>query len=114
LLSPLSSLRLWSLASHECVTLLPHQRSPVCALAWHGRRRQLLSACEDRTLRVWELASDGRGATASCVGLVPAAADDDGAESDDALPSYALAICPAPNGFDLICGLDDGSLVVLL
>lgn len=108
---------LWSLATYECLAVLAEQGAPVCALAWHAKRRQLLSSSEDRALRVWELAGEGRAAVASCVASTPAAGDADeaeGAAGADALRSYALAVCAAPSGLQFICGLDDGSLAVLL
>lgn len=95
--------------------LLGEQPAPVCALSWHANRRQLVSACEDRSLRVWELACEGKAASAECVASMPSAGAADSAEgAADALPSHALALSPAPSGPQLLCGLDDGSLLVLL
>jgi WD40 repeat protein len=107
------------LSSHECVGVYTDHQAPVCALAWHSKRRQLLSSCENQRLRIWELAGEGRRTVvrstetvASCVASTPAY--DPSARSPEALHSYALAVCPAPSGLQLICGLEDGSVVVLL
>ena len=95
--------------------MLADMKAPVCALSWHPTRRQLLSACEDATLRVWEICGEGRAVVAACVTATAAGGSAEGGEGlTEALPSYALALSPAPSGLQFCCGLEDGSLAVLL
>ena len=116
------SIRCWAVATGACVCVLERYCCPVHALGWHHASGCLAAGAEDGTVTLWAV---GPIEAAHADGILPGeGAEGDGARlarrvhsvvvrgQDDEI-AEVLCMAPSADGTALLCGLDDGSLVLL-
>lgn len=110
------TVRGWSLERGGCVFVLAAHQSAVTSLSWHFLSGCLVSGCEEGAVRLWNV--DALEATAARLDGTQAVAGSHNVldlllQGVDKTPYEVLCICPTADGTGLLCGLVDGSIVIL-